>query len=288
MAENCMNRRPHWVVLSPSQTEPYLRAAIKDEAARIGAVVWDRESGSVPEDADIVLTSDLAVAQAERPPQGELTVVALPPFIDLEACGDPGGIPSHVLDVSHRIEAVFAYPERLICGPNGNFGISALPEFSGLKNSVKFSRSLSIREAALQKAAEVFASGKAIWLPGLFSYDDRNAQAGPKFGQLDVTGRPRFLISGPYIVMPAGSWQAKITLTFDSDASIRRFRIDWGGVEDFATCEFSPGRSGVFEVTLTYAWDQPAPAEFRLLVLEGVFHGSVVFGSAEITRINEN
>ncbi|NBB64009.1 hypothetical protein GVN18_32610 [Pseudomonas sp. ODNR1LW] len=251
-------------------------------------VVWDRESGPVPENADIVLTSDLGLAEVERVPQGELTVVALPPSIDLERCGDPSGIPSHVLDVSRRIEAAYAYSERLVCGPQGHFSISTLPEFSGLKNGGTFSRKLSIREAALQQAAEVFVSGKAVWHPALFSYDDRNAQTGPTSGELDVTGRPRFLMSGPYLVMPAGVWQAKITLKFDSDASIRRFRVDWGGVEDYATCEFSPGRSGVFEVILTYVWDRPAPAEFRLLLLEGVFHGSVVFGSAEITRISEN
>lgn len=129
---------------------------------------------------------------------------------------------------------------------------------------------------------------KATWSPELFNYDLKSvdlAKAGKAF---DITGKPRFLISGPYITMPKGIWQAQIKLGFDDGASRSRYRIDWGGVETYQSEEFHPGRPGYFEIIMSHEWLEAAPAEVRLVQLEGVFDGHVTFIGVDIMVADSN
>lgn len=124
---------------------------------------------------------------------------------------------------------------------------------------------------------------KTTWSPELFSYDVKCVDLARSGQPFDITGKPRFLISGPYVTMPTGFWKAKITLGFDDGASRSRFRIDWGEVESYQSQEFHPGRPGFFEIVMSHQWVDAAPAEVRLVQLEGVFDGHVTFAGVEIT-----
>jgi len=124
---------------------------------------------------------------------------------------------------------------------------------------------------------------KTTWSPELFSYDVKSVDLARSGQPFDITGKPRFLISGPYVTMPTGFWKAKITLGFDDGASRSRFRIDWGEVESYQSQEFYPGRPGFFEIVMSHQWVDAAPAEVRLVQLEGVFDGHVTFAGVEIT-----
>ncbi|WP_295240686.1 hypothetical protein [uncultured Brevundimonas sp.] len=124
---------------------------------------------------------------------------------------------------------------------------------------------------------------KTTWSPEIFSYDVKCVDLARSGQPFDITGKPRFLISGPYVTMPTGFWKAKIMLGFDDGASRSRFRIDWGEVESYQSQEFYPGRPGHFEIVMSHQWFDAAPAEVRLVQLEGVFDGHVTFGGVEIT-----
>lgn len=124
---------------------------------------------------------------------------------------------------------------------------------------------------------------QTTWSPEIFSYDVKCVDLARSGQPFDITGKPRFLISGPYVIMPAGIWKAKITLGFDDGASRSRFRIDWGEVESYQSQEIYPGRPGYFEIVMSHQWVDAAPAEVRLVQLEGVFDGHVTFGGVEIT-----
>lgn len=139
------------------------------------------------------------------------------------------------------------------------------------------------RSQAFSEAISLYQGRpEATWRPELFNYDVKSvdlAQSGQAF---DITGKPRFLVSGPYITMPKGFWQATIKLGFDDGASRTRFRIDWGEVESYQSQEFCPGQPGFYEIIMSHNWPEPAPAEVRLVQLEGVFDGHVTFSGAEI------
>ena len=124
---------------------------------------------------------------------------------------------------------------------------------------------------------------KTTWSPEIFSYDVKCVDLARSGQPFDITGKPRFLISGPYVTMPTGFWKAKIMLGFDDGASRSRFRIDWGEVESYQSQDFYPGRPGCFEIVMSHQWVEAAPAEVRLVQLEGVFDGHVTFGGVEIT-----
>ncbi len=274
-----------WIIIPPSSSQADWRSAIKAEAALRGLLARDWTTGEELNDAHIALTDDLDGALAAGANHNDVTVLALPPFIDLGGCEETVHIHARVEAVSRRITAAYGFSGRVVRDLAGEVDLPHLPGFSVPAERSAASQHPTPKEAALSEAAQIFLSGRANWPTGLFTYDQRNAVSGPATGRMNVTGRPRFLFSGPYLVMPAGAWEAKIILSFDRDVGYRRFRLDWGGVTDYTTYEFTPGRSGFFEVSLNYAWDKPAPAELRLLVLEGVFHGSVVFGGAAVRRI---
>jgi len=286
VAEVCVTHStPHWIVLPPSLLESAWRSALKQEAARTGVVVFEFGVDQAPNGSGIVLIDDLDAAKSAGASDSNLTVIALPPFIDLDGCATASEIHARVEAVSRRIASAYAFLGHSVRDLTGKIGVPALPDFLGSSVGSPGPRKTTAQEASLRQAANVFMDGQALWSSGLFTYDDRNAATAPQSGRLDVTGRPRFLMGGPYISMPAGVWQAKVSLAFDHEVSNRRFRIDWGGVETFTTWEFSPGRGGVFDITLTFAWNEGGPAELRLLLLEGVFHGSVLFGGAVISRV---
>ena len=148
-------------------------------------------------------------------------------------------------------------------------------------------KSVSARsKAAAEALGLLMGEASATWSPELFNYDVRSVDLAMSGLPFDITGKPRFLISGPYIVMRPATWQAKIKFGFDEGASRSRFRVDWGGVEVYEAQEFSPSRPGYFEIIMEHRWTEAAPSEVRLVQLEGVFDGDVSFGGGEITEIS--
>lgn len=278
----------HWIVVSPSLAAPAWCAKFHEQAESANISVWDDHAlhASTLEHG-IVLTDDLTLAVSLGVQRDHLTVVALQPFIDLEGCATDAEVNARVEVVSRRIAAAYAVSDRIVDAPGHSVRVEGLAAFEAAEVRRLPHRVVTQREAALQKALCIFTQNECAWSQALFTYDQRNGLSGPQTGRLDVTGRPRFLVTGPYINMPAGTWQAKITLSFDHDVSNRRFRIDWGGIEAYASYEFCPGRSGKFDITLEHFWTEPGPAELRILVLEGVFHGDVIFGGAVVSRVEQ-
>lgn len=275
-----------WVVFSPSLYASHWRSKLYDLAAVANVSVWDdpkQESSAC--DFGIVLTDDLSRALSCADQPDCLTAVALPPVIDLQSCGDDAEVNACVEALSARINAIYAFPSHVDLDRAEVISIPGLPTFASEEILKKQVRPMKPREAALQQALGVFTQGECVWSPPLFTYDKRNDLSGPETGHLDVTGRPRFLVSGPYITMPVGTWRAQVSLSFDDDVSHRRFRIDWGGVETYASHEFCPGQSGRFDITLEHHWAESSPAELRIIVLEGVFHGHLLFEGAVISRL---
>lgn len=276
----------HWIVLSPSLAAPAWGAKFHEQAESANISVWNGHALHAPPlDRGIVLTDDLTLAVSSGVQQDHLTVVALQPFIDLEGCATDTEVNARVEAVSRLIAAAYAFSDRIVDAPGHSVSVEALPAFEAADVRRLPHRVVTQREAALQQALCIFTQSECVWSQAVFTYDQRNGLSGPQTGRLDVTGRPRFLVTGPYINMPAGTWQAKISLSFSHDVSNRRFRIDWGGIETYASYEFCPGRSGEFSITLEHCWIESAPAELRILVLEGVFHGDIVFGGAVVSRV---
>lgn len=274
-----------WIVLPPSRESEALRAGLLAHLRAKGMRVVDSEAEhSSLMNAQVVLTSDVEAALLAGAPQQAVTVVRLLPFVDLTGYEDVSAASAQIYETSRKLSAARAFPGRSVADLREIELVG--PDFAvdgWIRNAI--ARPETLREAALRKAVDLYGSGSADWSSPLFIYDERNSTTAPLTGEVDVTGRSRFLISGPYIFLPKGRWRAAVRIAFDEGAARARYHADWGGGQLHVAHEFSPERSGVYEIILDREWDEPGPSELRVALLEGVFHGGIVLQGAHISRI---
>lgn len=123
----------------------------------------------------------------------------------------------------------------------------------------------------------------AHWPPEVFVFANRRDDgAGPR-NEIDTTGRPRYLMYGPYMALPPGRWQAKAVISLDAGAEKHRFRIEWGTSTLYKTLFPVFERPGVYEIVMEYDWVTSQPADFRIIMLDGSLSGRFVFHGLEVS-----
>lgn len=284
--------RARWIVVPPFQHDIVWREAVATAVAEAGLRLHDLDAA--PDNAPlndaraIILTADANQALAAGVPDEALVGLIAGSGLRLNGDEAPDALPPHIVALTDLMGRIGLLPPARVFR-EADFvsgAVEILPELFLRRPATPHTPALSPRLEAVQAAVALLdpAHPQAIWAPDLFNYDSRIVPGGTR-GQLDLTGRPRFMITGPYITLPAGKWRATYRLTFDAKGSRPRFRLDWGAQDDFISEEFSPGRPGVFEIVQEYDWVQPAPCELRVVVMEGVFEGRMTFSGARIERI---
>lgn len=102
---------------------------------------------------------------------------------------------------------------------------------------------------------------------------------------VDVTGRPRPLVHGPYVALPAGSWSATIALGFSSEAAEMNYVIDVYGDRQLASIPITPKNERTIEVDLHFAIDEPLdqPIVIRVSNERAAFDGRLALGYVTLT-----
>ena len=281
-----------WIVVPPFRHDAAWRAAVASAVAEAGLRLHDLDAdpqhAPLGDPKAVILTADANQPLAAGIPPEALAGLIAGPGMRLDGDEAPDALPRHVAVYTELMGRIDLLPAHRLFR-NGDFASGAVEIFPGLRlhrPAIAPSTPLSPRLQALTEAVALLdpASPKAVWAPDLFNYDSRIVPGGTR-GQLDLTGRPRFMITGPYITMPPGRWRATYRLTFDAKGSRPRFRVDWCGQTDFLSKEFVPGRPGVFEIVQDYVWTERSPSELRVVLMEGVFDGRMTFSAVEIERI---
>ncbi|TFW11708.1 hypothetical protein EGY25_06395 [Brevundimonas intermedia] len=118
------------------------------------------------------------------------------------------------------------------------------------------------------------AAGDSLhWPPDKFRYDMREADARERVQRMDIAGRARALVWGPYDVLTPGLWRATARFSVDRWACRHTYRLEWGATADYSLFEFKPGRAGVFEVSAERLWIEAEKAELRIILTEGALGG---------------
>ena len=281
-----------WVVVPPFHNDAAWRAAIVEAAQAAGRQMHDLDAtpeGPTTYAPDvIVLTSDASRPLQAGAPAEAIAGLLTESGIRLDPHEDPEALPQYIRLLTEQIARLGQLPASRIFRRQDFAGgaVEILPGFMLTPPAASSKPPLTPRLRAVTDAVALLdpARPRATWAPDLFNYNSRVVAGGSR-GDLDLTGRPRCLLAGPYIVLPAGRWRATYRLTFDDRGSRVRIRVDWGGVEQFLSEEFVPGQPGVFEITQEYDWLEDGPAEIRLILMEGVFDGRMTFSGAEIERI---
>ena len=103
---------------------------------------------------------------------------------------------------------------------------------------------------------------------------------------VDITGRVRALLYGPYISVPPGNWTAEVVLGFSQEATEVNFVVDLlvAGTQLCAT-NIQPAREGVYSVNLSFviSEDNAHPLEFRVVNEKPAFDGRLALGRITLT-----
>src|SRR6266568_4100698 len=113
----------------------------------------------------------------------------------------------------------------------------------------------------------------------------------PATHAVDITGRVRALIYGPYINLPPGNWVAEIVLGFSHEIGEMNFIVDVliAGLQASVT-NIRPLKSGVFSINLSFliGEENDHPVEFRVVNERAAFDGRVMLGHVTLTRQHDS
>jgi hypothetical protein len=124
--------------------------------------------------------------------------------------------------------------------------------------------------------------GSITWARELVMADGHT----PANHTVDITGRVRALLYGPYISVPPGNWTAEVVLGFSQEATDVNFLVDIlvAGTQICAT-SIQPTRQGVYSVNLSFVIGEgnAHPLEFRVINEKPAFDGRVALGRITVT-----
>lgn len=288
---------PRWLVITPTLAiEHWLEATRVGAAASGLTIVIEGFGAPVVEtltSPDIIVTDEVGRALASG---AESIIVVVPtPWsaaAALEAQGEHSS--TALISASRRLAEVSSLdPRHRVIGSDQLTEGAPLQLFPdliiGTPPSMSAAPDTTTKAAAAQVLRDLYTGGRvsdqatSVWPLEIFAYHTSALVEG-RLGEFDLTGRPKFLVSGPYLWMPAGAWTARIRFSIDDDASQRQFRLDWGGVEDWTEQRCTPEHSGTYEMELTYTFAEAQACEVRILIAEGCFSGRANFEGATIRR----
>jgi hypothetical protein len=286
--------RARWVILTPSQTEPEWRQRVTDAVAAAGLtpVPWTAELGpKVLRDPKAVVLAD-SVAAAREHSSLPAAVVFTDPESSVAGVGQrhqpafPEAFWLASLILAEGAALPASVPVLSGAAPENMAGVEVLPGVRVTPPPVPV-RPRGPRHAAT--ALRLYLDGRpaigatATVSPTLFLYDARGRVAQTP-GAVEITGRARTLLYGPYLALPPGSWTVKVAFAVDDDAAGHPYRFEWGTGDVFERVDFTPETAGVFAVEVSRDWDRPAPAEARVILMRSAFAGTFRLIEMTVTR----
>ena len=138
---------------------------------------------------------------------------------------------------------------------------------------------------ALDPFIEYLSTGELrsiVWERELFFLGDRPNERAD--GLVDITGRARCLLHGPYIMLPPGPWSLSLSLLFSSGTVDHDFVIEVVGDQHVASCTIRPQTEGVHEANLRFTLEPTTdhPTAIRLSSQRAAFDGTVALLRANL------
>ena len=133
----------------------------------------------------------------------------------------------------------------------------------------------------VQPASQAAVASPAWWDRGIFLVAE--GEVGPDV--IDITGRPRFLVFGPYVELESGVWRATVFLQLCPDAARGRLALQFGAEPDYTTVDLPSNTTGSMSVEAVHRMARPGFAQVRLWLKMAAFHGDVRFFGAVVERV---
>jgi hypothetical protein len=129
--------------------------------------------------------------------------------------------------------------------------------------------------------------GPIVWERDLFYMNEEPPREidPPASRPIDVTGRPRYFLYGPYITLPPGAWSATIALGLSAEAAELSYLVEVcaGAEVVLAAVTLQPGQQRVIETNLNFSIAEPGMIEIRMLNERAAFDGRLALGHVVLT-----
>ncbi|WP_374321968.1 hypothetical protein [Brevundimonas sp.] len=125
---------------------------------------------------------------------------------------------------------------------------------------------------------------EATWATDLFLFPSRSAPDGGS-PEISLIGKPRVLMYGPYIHMPAGKWRATCPIIADTEGRAMRIEVHWGGSEIEGGYPVDIYESGQYNLTVEASLVEDKPVELRILAPRAALEGKLLVGRVLVKRL---
>lgn len=142
----------------------------------------------------------------------------------------------------------------------------------------------SVSESPLAMFDGSEAGGFANWHPRWFVYTG-GYEGSVDAPLIDMTGRMRPMVHGPYIHLPAGRWRVDLNFTADPEKAHAPLLFEWGSGVEFCRIVTEIRARGAYAVSLDRVWATPEPAQLRIWPAHPVFQGQFGFRGCRVTRV---
>ena len=123
-------------------------------------------------------------------------------------------------------------------------------------------------------ATKIGKTIELVWPREVFLDADAPGQALP--ATIEVAGRARILVYGPYLPLPTGAWHATVYLGFSLDIGKLPFIIEADTGQNINRGFFEVERGGFFSLELEFhVTDSMHPVEFRLISQDSALEGQL-------------
>jgi hypothetical protein len=209
----------------------------------------------------------------------------------------PGAMVLHGAEASRDPQTVARIARHLRLGVDDDAmveladALAPPPPTGAAPDAIAWWNSLELAEQELALGAlgafiDSAATGEPFsvsWGQELFFIGDRPSER--VSSPVDITGRARCLLQGPYIVLPAGSWSLSLSALFSPGASDHEFDAEVWTEGVLAQGTLTP-REGSAAVMLDFALDEATehPLAIRLSSRRAAFDGVILSIAATLVQ----
>ncbi len=143
----------------------------------------------------------------------------------------------------------------------------------------------SVSESPLAIFDDTAPGTSATWHPRWFVYT-HGYEGSVDAPLLDMTGRMRPIVHGPYIRLPAGRWRVDLDFTVDPERAHAPLLFEWGAGVEFCRIMTEIRHRGAYSVGLDRIWPEPDAAQLRIWPAHPVFEGKLGFHGCRVSRVS--
>jgi hypothetical protein len=123
--------------------------------------------------------------------------------------------------------------------------------------------------------------GDLVWAPNLFIVGDTHQRLD---SPIDITGRGRCLIYGPYIRLPPGRWTVDVTMACVQLGGSKDFTVDVATTVKLTEILINVVDQGEVQTSLPFVLDpaNESPLEVRVIINQAAFEGRLALGAVTL------